>query len=348
MISPDTDFTEPAADTSSATIDALIAHQGETPDERFCRRWLPGVSASTWSRLKRGVYAAKDQSAVVAKLEAGLRGIEEAASARRANRSGRVLPLSTVKRVAEAVRLAEHEDRDRFVVFLADTGGGKSKMAAWLSEMYHGRATLVEATETWRDSYLTACLGIAEAVVGSGHGRADKEATNLTAIIGDSPNRRKVEKALIAELRGSGRILIIDEAHYFGATTINLVKALLNHCPNLIVVGLAIPALWERMSRSAWAEADQLRNRAKVIIRCQALPAEDIRVFLADRLGEASFTAIEAERPELVAAFAEACKWGLWAEAERLADDALDLAGDEAAPSADDLAAAISGRKAAR
>ena len=316
--------------TAEVVIARLVEAQGNLSDERFVRRWLPGVSATTWLRVREGTYAAKDWSAVLAKLEAGLRGIDDATAARRSAHVRRILPLKAVKQVARAVAQAEHEERDRFVVFLAPTGGGKSKLAQWLGEYYHGRAITAEATECWRDSYLSAILGLADAIG-----------------IKDIPtNRRAAEAALIAELRTRPRIIVLDEAHYLGPTSINLVKAVLNRCPQTIVVALAIPDLWARMSKAAWAEADQLRNRAKAIARCEALDPDDIDTFLSDRLGDA-WTSLNGHRPEVAASLRKSCQWGLWAEAERIIEDALATVGDRPV-TPDDLTAAMRARAGVR
>jgi type II secretory pathway predicted ATPase ExeA len=292
-------------------IEALVRHQGEVSDARFSKRWL-GVHATTWSRIKDGTYAARDWTAVLDKLAGGLRAIEDAAADKSAAHEGRILPLRHVKAVAGAVSAAQHEGRDRLVVYLGQTGSGKSKMGHWLTEYYHGRTVKVEATTSWQDSYLTALVAVAAAL----------GINNVAA------SRRIAEAAVLEFVAVNPRIIIIDEGHHMGRDALNMCKAILNRgAPGTVLVMLAIPALWDRMCKSAWVEAEQLRNRAKAVIRApRCLDAEDLAAFLRDRFGAKSWDAFGAAQEAVVQSVRAAVNFGQWAAVERIAAAALDIA----------------------
>jgi len=298
-----------------ALIAALMEHQGEQSDERFCKRWL-GVSASTWSRIKDGSYGAKNWDSILTKLAGALRMIEDTAASRKCSHAVRVLSLRHIKAVAAAVMEASHEQRDRLVVYLGASGSGKSKMAEWLAEYYHGQTVCIEATESSGDSYLSAVGGIGRAI-------GIKE-----EMLGA---RWSAEGAVLDFAAANPRIFVIDEAHHMGRPALNLCKAILNRgAPGTVVVFLAIPALWERMCKKAWAEAEQLRNRAKAVIRApQALDPADLEAFLRDRFGPASWAALGENDEKAVEAVRQAVlRFGQWAAAERIAAAALNIAAE--------------------
>jgi type II secretory pathway predicted ATPase ExeA len=175
--------------------------------------------------------------------------------------------LTKLKAAEDAVKLADREPNNRLVVYLAPTGGGKSTLAHRLGELYPGGVVLAEATEPWRRSYFAAARDLARAA----------------GVKEDLNGATQAQDALIEHLRTTRQRVVIDEAHYLGPSTLNLLKAILNLTPSTVIV-LAIPELWKRMESAAWKEAEQLKRRTAAKIEVPGLTAPDVGVFLKDRL----------------------------------------------------------------
>lgn len=293
------------------TVARLVALQGNTSDNQFARMHL-SCSASSWNRVKAGTYHAASGARMLEKLEIDLAAAERRLAGR--GQAAEILPLQLVDLADRAVRRAFVEPRDRLVVVLAPTGGGKTTVAAHLSATHTG-TVVVEASETWRSSYLAACHALLR---GLG--------------VDDRPTgTRAAESLLLHTLAEKPKLLIIDEGHYFGPATINLVKAILNQTRSTVVL-LAIPALWARMKRSAWEEAEQLRSRTCAVVECRELRDADVSLYLRSALGEAwgALTAEEA-RDSSRAVREVANGFGLMATVARIAKEIADELGDSKA-----------------
>jgi len=305
-------------DSNHPTIAALIAHQERLhlSDAKFAAARLQ-CAASTWLRVKSGSYQVDDQTQILQRLDGALAALDDEAASPAAAASARVLPLASVRSVTAAVRAALGEPRDRLVVALAPTGGGKTSVAKALLDTYPGRVALVEATEPWRKSYLAACEAIGAAV-------GMREIPSAT---------RAAESALLAHLARAPRVIVIDEAHYLGPQTANLAKAILNRTPCVVVL-LAIPALWARTRRQAWEEAEQLRSRTCALLQLDQVQRADIDALLADRLPAPSWAeASPPQRPQILEIIAKAANsFGLLDTVERIAREILHELGADPAP----------------
>lgn len=280
----------------------LIELQGKTSDQKFADRWL-SCTVSSWSRIRSGKYHARDAARMQEKLEGDLAALERHHAVERATVASDIVGVSLITLGMRAVDRAFGEVRDRMVAILAPTGGGKTTFRRAL-KLKHKGLLEVEASETWRTSYLAAChaflvkLGV----------------TNLPA------GTRAAESLLLAMLQADPKLIVIDEAHYFGPATINLIKALLNQTTCTVVM-LSIPELWQRMKRSAWEESEQLRSRTCAIVEVKELSTPDVAMVFARRLEGALRTASvgRPEATEMVAAIrAEANRFGLMATVARI------------------------------
>ena len=289
-------------------IRRLVELQGDETDDRFARRWL-GISGTTWYRLKQNDYQANPET-VLHKCEGGLQALEDYLAYRERNgNTGKILRLSIVRQVLDAIKVANAAIRDRLVLVLTPTGGGKSWTAMALKEQYPGRICITEATEPWRKSYLAACLSLAESLK-----------------LQDVPtNNRLAEKSIIDELTSRPRIVVIDESHYFGPGSINLVKAILNLTQSTVVL-LAIPPLWGRLKSHAWEEAEQLRSRTAATIEMREIGLKDLKIFIEDRLPKAESDLNSDYETALAKIQTSANRFGLWDTIELITTNAREEA----------------------
>lgn len=272
--------TEWKLDGEHPVVARLVALQGAMSDDAFARQHLT-CSGSSWGRIKGGKYHAGDNTAMLGKLEKDLAAMEDATEAAGPGGiSDEILPLRIISLGMRAVKKAWGEFRDRLVVVLAPTGGGKTTLARFVKQVYGDRVVICEASETWRGSYIAALHGVLAA--------AGEKSLPLSA--------RLSEAKLIETLTGRGRIIVIDEAHYFGPATINLVKLILNRTSCTVLL-LAIPQLWDRMSRTAWEEAKQIRSRTCDILKQESVAEADVAAYFDHHLnGQWSGLAAEDRR----------------------------------------------------
>jgi hypothetical protein len=246
-------------DSTHPVVSRLIELQGDEPDQSYCKNRL-SVSPTTWLRVKNGNYAADDHSRVLKKLSADLSEILDSLALEAGIRETPIIPLRHITDARDALHLAFAEDRNRLVIALADTGGGKTMIARSIARDFPSRVASVEATESWRNSYLAGIAGIA-AVCG----------------IEKLPNNsRLAEEKLFEELNARPRIIVIDEGNYFGSSCLNLVKAILNKTRSIVVI-LAMPVFWNFICNKARQEARQIRNRTAALLEFGKLRASDVR-----------------------------------------------------------------------
>lgn len=294
----------PVLNPDHPVVARLMEMQGAMSNSAFVARWLkPACSVSSWGRIVTGKYHEGDHSLMLGKLEERLAELERHHATEGAARAADIAGTTLVRLGMRAVDRAFGEPRDRLVAVLSPTGGGKTTFARAL-EAKHAGLVRVEATETWRSSYLAGCHAMLRAL-GAG---------SLPS------GTRAAESLLLESLRTSPKLIVVDEAHYFGPGTVNLVKAVLNRSASTVVM-LSIPELWERMKRSAWEESQQLRSRTCAMVSVDKLSTQDVAMVFARRLeGPLRRDGIEAEEArKMVAAIKEAANgFGLMATVARV------------------------------
>ncbi|MBI5768737.1 MAG: ATP-binding protein [Verrucomicrobia bacterium] len=285
------------------TVKALIEHRDRLniSDTILSRRYI-GISKTTWSQLQSGTYPAQDPSPMLEKCEAALQVlIDEAERAdTTGGNKGTIIDLPHIKAAIAGIKGCYGVPQNRLVVYLADTGGGKTTLALKLQQTYRSAAICGEAGETWRGSYLNAASDVAEWI------GLDEEFTNP----------RAAERAVIDALAVTPRIVVIDECHYCGPQALNFIKAILNKTTSRVVM-VAMPQLWARMEQKAYDEARQLRRRTHAKIVVEKVEASDCRKFLAARLP--GYDAKAGDEKEIVAVcVAAANRFGLYDTLERI------------------------------
>lgn len=309
--------------STSELVARLAAHQSARglEDASFAREQLT-ISASTWSRLKAGTYKLTADTRVADKLETALRFLDSEAELGKVTVSAPLVITSRVRAALNAVKLARTETRNRLVVFLGKTGAGKSNgVARAILKTYPARAVVVQCNETWRSSYYAAAKDMAVAL------DVKEELTGASA----------AQAALIERLNQERPILIIDEGHYFGPRTLNLVKLILNDTPCVVVL-LAIPSLWRAMERSTWEESEQLRSRTAAKIEQNDVDARDAALFIRELLPVAG--KLDTFPRIVESCRAAANRFGLFDTISRICREVSDECGDQVTPDAFDNAIA--------
>lgn len=270
-------------DTDHPTVQRLMAHQGEMSDEAFCKQHL-SCTGSSWGRIKAGkYYPGKDHTLMHGKLEKNLAALDDATTSQgRGATPIEILPLRPIRFALAALKKAWSEVRDRCVVILAPTGGGKSTIADFLHEQYGDKVVCCEASETWRSSYIAAIHGVLDAL-------GEKNLPH---------SARLSERALVQRLKKTPKTLVIDEGHYFGPATINLVKLILNATKCHVVI-LAIEKLWKDMASDAWKEAEQIQSRTCDLTIHDCVAEEDIDTYFSHHLNGA-WSGLNAEEKSRV------------------------------------------------
>jgi type II secretory pathway predicted ATPase ExeA len=293
----------PVLNPDHPVVARLIELQGRMSNQRFADKL--SCTVSSWGRIVSGNYHAKDTSRMLEKLIVDLAAIEKSLAKDNATAASDIAGVSLIRMGMAAVDRAFNEARDRLVVVLSPTGGGKTTFVRALAVKHKGMI-MVEATETWRSSYLAACHSLLRAL--------GVESAGLPG------GTRAAESMLLEMLRHSPKLIAIDEAHYFGPGTINLVKAILNHTASTVVM-LSIPDLWSRMQKTAWQESEQLRSRTCAVVRVTELSRADVEMVFA-RAFEGALRAGRIEQDaanEMVGAIrAEANRFGLMATVSRI------------------------------
>jgi MoxR-like ATPase len=168
----------------------------------------------------------------------------------------------------DSAALEEQGIQERAVVLLAPTGGGKTTLARELKKRL-GRAVIVSAHESWRESYFAVLSSILQA-------------------LGERVphNARKAEAALLAHLTESKVTLIFDEQDFFGRSALNLIRQILNETRAAVVMHM-LPQTWDRIVRDGGEYAAQFCRRCCVVTKAPALTDKEALPFLRESLPDA-------------------------------------------------------------
>lgn len=280
-------------DADHPTISRLLELQKDATDKEFAKQWL-SVSETTWYRVRLGKYKAANHASVLRKLTNDLAELEDHLALTSGRRS-EILPLSHISQARSALHLAFLEDRNRLIIILADTGGGKTAIARGIARDFQGRVVNAEASETWRKSYLAGLHGI-----GLAAGLQDMSRNNT----------RAAETELIAELTIRPRIIVIDEGNYFGPACLNLIKLILNRTASIVLL-LGLPTLWQYITKASQVESRQLRNRTAALLQFDEVKLADVRLALETTVP--SWPSLGKDRDIALKKIREAAnRFGLW------------------------------------
>lgn len=236
-------------------------------DTDLCKRYAGLGSTKTYKRLLGGDFEELNAERQLHNYESVWCLIEIAV----AFQFGDEKDFDDLKHVVSA-RLAvtdalSEKGNNRLVIVEGASGSGKSAIGRCLYERWPAVAVIIEADETWKNSPANM---FADILTGLG----------ITSIPISAEDRKL---KIISVLCARKLILIIDEAHHLGVSTLNLIKTLLNRTPTVFVF-LANPTLLKRLETSAYEEALQLtRNRLCERVRINGPLEEDTLKFILRR-----------------------------------------------------------------
>ena len=258
-----------------STIDKLKEIQNQShgkrgaskTDREFCRDL--SMSDVQWSQVKSGKYHVQISQARWDKIMDNL-AIDLSKMQRKMALALRAGPTHFVElknftaifnAVDECLAKAANNP-NRFIPYLAPTGGGKSCLALELASRFN--AVVVQARKSWK-SYYNAVKDIA---IAFGLNRA-KASWNVTDI----------EDLLIGELRRKNYTLVIDEGEYFSAEILDLFKLILNSTGTVIVC-CVIPDSYDKWNAKHSHQADQIKRRTHVLIQLESIEPDVVEKFI--------------------------------------------------------------------
>lgn len=233
-------------------------------------------SAKTWrQRLLSGNFEGVNVERILKKMRAFVCFLDGGSSS--SEETYEDLPIFT--QFMNRFRTLQSVQNDRRVmVFLGDTGVGKSVCAKYILRNNPNTTAYVRCKPTWRNNNLAILNGI------------------LAAIGKDQMSRAtKALNAVIDILKSTPLTILIDEAHEADVAILKLVKCLVDETQCRFVL-MAFPTTWKKMllaSSEAYAEARQLFGRCQrpIFDKYQTgTTVENIQVLLqhGTKLGDAS------------------------------------------------------------
>jgi hypothetical protein len=251
-----------------AVIDELEELKLELPtatETEFHQRYLsPYMSYTVWHRLRSHDYNGNvdKQISSVQKAIVSIKDMLALRSTPDVGQDDEFHSFPVFSALFNAVSKARNRnDEIRLVVYLAQTGCGKSAFLRQIMDRYN--AVFCEADRSWSKSYASPAFDICHAL----------------GLPGPWRSGRSARAALLAEMQKSHGVLEIDEANTFGKEACDLIKVILNQTTWTVVI-TAIPIFWERMMLSSWDEAKQLLRRAVAVVRHDGIDPTAVMQFM--------------------------------------------------------------------
>jgi hypothetical protein len=281
MSTSDTAATEkPAQKTitpeQQSIIDRLVKLQSESRNSRGQPKTDKdfgesiGMSGSKWNLVKSGNYVSMitDIDGFFIDLKIALNKLQMKSLLNSRFGSKDFIAFPKFDAVFKAIETCLNKplgDPIRFVVFLGETGCGKSALSAELMRRFeHVIAT--EARDEWmRPSKYVALQDICEAA---------------EIDISDMYQPVRMEKALLQKFQEQQYILVIDEAEALGKGVLNSIKLWLNRS-RLVVVALAIKGSYLKWNKRFPHEAAQIKSRTHTVIDNDMITVAEATAFLS-------------------------------------------------------------------
>lgn len=291
------------------------------------------MSEQSWYQISTGRYGAKDPTRMVniAKAHAARR---RATFARANSLGARPLPfIETAKwqemseAVDSALAAAELGDDDKIIWGIGESGMGKTEIARQLIRTK--TATMVTASEAWRDGYLDALTDIAEAL-------GIPSPTNASGQAKSWASKGTAERAILKALTAKPRVLCVNEVEFFSRRLLNLIRKIADETKTVLVI-FCVPEFYRDILTQGGAYARQLRTRTEGVVWLDKVESGDVAKVMEHYWPGHS----HGEAAKAIARYA--CKFGGWRIIKRITRH---LRGQfpepDAAPALADVQAAIS------
>ena len=216
------------------------------PDAHFARSIKFDYSGSVWAKIKVGSFNGS--------LPKAIASIKRANAFTQTGRhidhtEGGIVLLDHILDAENAVTLARHATDDhRLVIVVGHSGAGKTVTLNYLTRKFGGN--IIQGLPSWGRSELSAVTGLAEGL----------------GIVEEIKTVRQGERAILASLQAVPRLVPIDEANYFNAYGLNLIKTIINKSSAAVVIG-TLPDALRRMNAEHNHETLQLVRRAVAIVQ---------------------------------------------------------------------------------
>jgi len=250
----------------------IMAYQAERGwSERQLLLQFPDIGTSKdWWAVRNGKLDDRDGADLLSRCRSVVAQIEALrdAAAKGEDLYDDMHPVVEMTRAIPA--LLTTSGNDRVLLIQGEPGSGKTTALNLLRTRLGAAIVPIEASEAWGDSPLALLAAVLRAL----------GVTDLPISAADRLERAK------DVMRGSRRVLVIDEAHHLGPRNLNVLKSLVNGTAWGFVL-LAIPTLWRKLERGAYEEARQLTtNRLAERIKLECPTARDCQRMLERRVGK--------------------------------------------------------------
>ncbi len=210
-------------------------------------------------------------------------------------------PIKKFEAVASAIRrLRNRYNPERLIKVLGPTGAGKTTLRDFLVENLSDTLDVatVECRDTWRPAtrdLRARCKLVVLLDIFSAFDLKPEVTPTLARI-------PELEDQLIEFLADKARVLFMDEAEFFSAYALNLVKLLLNQT-RLIVVVACTPHAHAKWQQWYPDEANQIARRTDAVVTLGVVSPEDVGLFFGA-------TALEPRETLLAKIAEEASRFG--------------------------------------
>lgn len=182
--------------------------------------------------------------------------------------------------VAKAVRGCRSKTNpERLVKVIGPTGSGKTTLRNYLKATFTGELKMaaVESRDAWRPENKDRKQRCKLVVL-----RDLYQAFGLNGADDATPSDvPSLEDDLIRYLTQNRRVLFIDEAEFFSAYALNLLKLLLNKT-RVIIVLACTPRAHAKWSQWYPDEADQIARRTDAVVALDKLAPKDVALFFSE------------------------------------------------------------------
>lgn len=304
----------------------LKLKEASQPNEALFARDFTIYSPSAWSKILAAVDADRARSyfddlksddarnALLGDLEDLVVKLPRLKAEREKTHQTNIHPLLAFQAVIKSVKQcklkanADEPNPERIIKVIASTGGGKTTLRKFLVQELRGEMFIgaVQCRDAWRpnshEDRRRAKFAVLEDMF---------EALNLR-ITKSRDGIKPMEDALIAACKSQPRVLFLDEAEFFSAYSLNLIKLLTNETKIIFIIACT-PRAHAKWNQYYPDEADQISRRTHAVVSTEQVRAEDVALF---------FPANQFEEPTQAVEFIakEAAKFGHFSLVNRIVD----------------------------